>query len=604
MSILSDNILSKQMISRRTIIIGAGKLGLLLLLAGRMFYMQFIKKDEYKTLSDQNRIKMVIIPPTRGQIYDRNMQVLAKNNSCFRLLLDKNLDSNFTSELDLITRILELDPEQTREVAKRAKKAGKRVPVLIIDCLNWQQISIIEEHKALLKSLFVDVGSVRFYKYGEATAHLIGYMGKISQEQKDQDEGARKLLIDESFRTGKNGVEKFYEEHLRGEFGYKQIEVNAHGKYVRELSKTPSNGGDSLQLNIDARLQQEIMPYLNPRGSSVVVMDCQDGGILLASSSPSYDPNNFNFLSSKYWSELLRDAHKPLINKTVHSLYPPGSIFKLITVLAALEAGIDPLHIIHCNGGPALGGNSFRCANKAGHGAIDMQSAVKYSCNIYMFELSKMIGPEIIISTARKFGFGSRTNIDLPNELAGFVPDPEWKKQTLKAKWSLGDTFNLAIGQGYLLSTPMQLTRFISSIATGGKLYTPKVAKSQGEYVQLDVKNEHFIFLKKALYGTVNTLGGTGYLGRLSNSQFTMSGKTGTAQVMAKKSSNDDLSRDDIAWHRRNHAMFAGYAPSDDPRYAVVVYYDHGGGGGRSAAPIAKLVMEKTLNNLYSPVNS
>ena len=588
---LDKSTIEGHLISRRTFIIGAGKLGLLFLLAGRMFYMQFIKKNEYKTLSDQNRIKMIIISPARGQIYDKDMQIIAKNNKCFRLLLDKNVTSSFEEEVKIIIEVLELDSDQIKEVTNRVKKAGRRVPALVIDCLSWQQVSVIEERREVLKSLFVDTGNIRFYKYGEDTVHLLGYMGKT--EKSTKREGLD--FVDENFRVGKNGIEKFYEDILRGEFGYKQVEINAHGKYVRELSENQPIGGDGLYLNIDAELQKNITPYLNAKGCSAIVMDCSDGSILASSSTPSYNPNNFNFLSTKYWTDLIQNPHKPLINKTIHSLYPPGSIFKLITILAALESGIDPSHMIHCNGGPALGVNSFRCAKRTGHGSLSMHDAIKYSCNIYMFEIARLIGPEKIIATAQKFGFGSKTGIDLPSELAGFVPTLEWKKREFNTKWSLGDTFNLSIGQGFLLCTPMQLVRFITAIATDGKLYTPKVARSKADYIQLNLNNDHVSFLKEAMYSTVNTLGGTGYSAKLDHNEIHLAGKTGTAQVVAKKNTDDDLSRSDIAWNRRNHAIFTGYAPSENPKYAVTVYYDHGGGGGKAAAPIAKAILEQVL---------
>jgi penicillin-binding protein 2 len=588
---LDKRTIEGQLVSRRTFIIGAGKLGLLFLLAGRMFYMQFIKKNEYKTLSDQNRIKMIVIAPSRGQIYDKARRVIAKNNTCFKLLLDKNINSSFEEEVKTIIEVLELDSDQIKEITNRVKKAGRRIPALIIDCLDWQQVSVIEERKEVLKSLFVDIGNIRFYKYADDTVHLLGYMGKTDKSTKIDD----LAFTDENFRVGKSGIEKFYEDTLRGKFGFKQVEVNAHGNYVRKLSENQPLRGDELHLNIDAELQKKITPYLNNKGCSAIVMDCLDGSILSCCSTPSYDPNNFNFLSSKYWAHLIQNPHKPLINKTIHSLYPPGSIFKLITVLAALESGIVPSHMINCNGGPVLGGNSFRCVKTTGHGSLNMHDAIMYSCNIYMFEIAKLIGPEKIISMAQKFGFGSKTGIDLPSELAGFVPTLDWKKKEFGNKWSLGDTFNLSIGQGFLLCTPMQLSRFITAIATNGKLYTPKIVKSKADYIQLALNNDHINFLKEAMHSTVNMLGGTGYSAKLSHNEIDLAGKTGTAQVVAKKNTNDDLSRSDIAWTRRNHAIFTGYAPSENPRYSVTVYYDHGGGGGKAAAPIARTIIEKIL---------
>lgn len=581
----------RHLVSRRAFIIGAGNLSLFFILAGKMFYMQFIKKNKYRLLSDKNRIKTMVVAPSRGQIYDIAKRVIAKNSACFRLLLDKSITPFFIKEVKTIAQLLELNCNQIQELNNRIKKAGRRIPTIIIDCLSWKQISVIEEQKEILKSLFIDAGNVRHYEYGEDAAHLLGYMGRANENIKVDD----LIFADNNFKIGKDGVERYYEGELRGKFGYKEIEVNAYGNYVKELSEIHPSKGSELYLNIDAELQRKIVPYLNNNGCSAIVMNCLNGGILSCCSVPSYDPNNFNSLSEKNWTHLIQNPNKPLMNKTIHSLYPPGSIFKLITILAALESGIDSSYIIKCNGGPALGGNSFRCSKKDGHGSLNMHDAIMYSCNIYIFEIAKLIGANKIISTAKKFGFGSKTGIDLPSEVSGFVPTIDWKKKEFNSQWSLGDTFNLSIGQGFLLCTPMQLARFITGIANNGKLYTPRILNSEVRYTQLDIKKEHITFLKEALYNTVNKLGGTGYSSRLDQGGISMAGKTGTAQVMAKKSINDNLSRSDIERDKRNHAIFTGYAPSDQPKYTVTVYYDHGGGGGKVAAPIARAILEQVL---------
>jgi penicillin-binding protein 2 len=592
----SKDLLNKQLVSRRTFIIGAGKIGLLFLLAGRMFYMQFIKKDEYRTLSDKNRIKLVIIPPTRGQIYDCNNNIIAKNNSCFRLLLDKNITTNYSPEINLIAQILELDQDQINDILAKIKKGGYKLPIMIIDCLDWQQISIIEERKPDLKSAFIDTGFDRFYKNNKATSHILGYMGRAKdKEQKTFG------IIDESFKVGKTGIENYYENILRGEFGYKQIEVNAYGKYVRQLVTNNSRHGQDLYLNIDADIQEESMSILSPQGASSIVMNCKNGKVLILTSSPGFDPNKFNKLSSKYWHDLINDPYKPLINKTINSLYPPGSSFKIITALAALEHGVDPEEKLHCSGGPILGGNSFRCSRLSGHGYLNMNDALKHSCNHYIYSIAMKIGPDRIINMAKKFGFGSKTGIDLPDELEGFVPTTKWKKDTLKTKWTTGDTLNLSIGQGFLLCSPIQLASLISTIASNGKLFVPQIAKSDHPpiYQQLKIKQTSFDIIKTALYHVINTPGGTGYLSRLNYNDFKMAGKTGTAQVQAKKNARDNLSRLNIAWNRRNHASFCGFAPYNDPTFAVAVYFDHGGGGGRSAAPIARKIMLDVLKKHY-----
>jgi penicillin-binding protein 2 len=591
---LDKNSLDRQIMTRRTFIIGTGKLGLLFLLASRMFYMQFIKKDEYRTLSDNNRIKMILLSPIRGQIFDASGKVIAKNNSCFRLLLDKNGNPKFSEEIEHLIKILELDEYQIDEVKKRAAKGGRRAAAIVIDCLDWNQVAAVEERKADFKSLFIDIGSERFYKSGSATANIIGYLGRPST-----GEYAHTQLADETFKVGKGGIEKFYEESLRGEFGFKRIEVNALGKYVRELGKSTSKSGNDLYLNIDSELQEKALAYMSPQGCSAIVIDCKTGNVIICASTPSFDPNEFNKLSNQYWKDLINNQYKPLIDKTTKSLYPPGSVFKIITALAALEAGINPDNKVICTGDSIFGGNSFRCNKSRGHGALNMIDALKHSCNHYIFAAARQTGADKIIEVANRFGLGQQTGIDLPGELSGFVPSQTWKKEKYGTKWGVGDTLNLSIGQGFLLSTPMQLARLITAIASDGKLFSPKIAVGNPSHIQLDIQQSHLDIIKTALFNTMNSPGGTGYLSRVDYKSMQMAGKTGTAQVQAKKNANDDLSRDNIAWGSRNHALFAGYAPSDNPQYAILVYFDHGGGGGRAAAPIAKKSCKMYYLNIY-----
>ncbi len=582
--------LNRQIMTRRTFVIGAGKLGLLFLLAGRMFYMQFIKKDEYRTLSDNNRIKMILLSPTRGQIFDSDGVIIAKNNTCFRLLLDKNGNPKYSEEINHLVEILELDDYQIDEIKKRMSKEGRRVAAIVIDCLDWNQVAVIEERKADFKSLFIDTGFERFYKSGLSTAHLIGYLGRPGT---GEDEPTK--LADETFKVGKGGIEKFYEEHLRGEFGFKRIEVNALGKYVRELGKSASKPGNDLYLNINAELQENALKHMNAQGCSAIVMDCTNGNVIICASTPSFDPNKFSKLSNQYWNSLINDPYKPLIDKTTKSLYPPGSVFKIITALAALEAGIDPDNKIICTGAPILGGNSFRCSRSRGHGALNMVDALKYSCNHYIYAVARQTGADKIIEVANRFGLGKPTGVDLPGELSGFVPTKQWKMEKYGTKWGVGDTLNLSIGQGFILATPMQLACLITAIASNGKLFSPKIAVGAPNYVQLDLQQSNLEIIKTALFNTMNTPGGTGYLSRLDYKSMHMAGKTGTAQVQAKKNASDDLSRDNIAWGSRNHAIFSGYAPFDNPKYAISIYFDHGGGGGRASAPIAKKIMQDVL---------
>lgn len=586
---LDKSTANKQIMTRRTFVIQAGSLSLLFVLASRMFYMQFIKKDDYKTLSDKNSIKMILIPPKRGEVFDVNNKIIAKNNSCFKLFLDKNGNPNFSLEIDLIIKILELDADQIKEVQKRVKNGGVRVPAIIADYLDWKQISIIEERRSELKSVFIDAGFTRYYPMDTSMSHLLGYMGRSREEENSPN------TIDTNFKVGKTGIERYYETELKGEFNYKRIEVNAYGKYVRELAPSINTPGKNLYINIDSDLQKQTSSYLAPNGCSSIVMDCTNGKLLICNSMPTFDPNKFVNLSAKYWNSLINNPYKPLIDKTIKSLYPPGSIFKIITAIAALEEGIKPDTKVLCTGKAVLGGNKFRCAKRSGHGHLNMIDAIKHSCNTYIYSIAQQIGPDKIIEVAKKFGLGQLTNIDLPGELEGFVPSPEWKNKTHNSKWQLGDTLNLSIGQGFLLTTPIQLTRMIAAIASDGKLFTPQIAQLSPSYTMIDIQQKHIDIIKTALYHTVNSSGGTGYSSRINYNSIEMSGKTGTAQVRGKKNTDDNLNSINISWFNRNHAIFSGYAPSDKPKFAITVYYDHGGGGGASAAPIAKKIMEDVL---------
>ncbi|WP_347938884.1 penicillin-binding protein 2 [Rickettsia oklahomensis] len=589
---LNKKILHGELISRRAFVIGVGKLGFLSLLGIRMFYLQLIKSEEYKTLSDKNRINFVVLPPSRGSIYDLDGNILATNKPCYQLVIDRSINNNYRDELEIISNILNLSLEKFNFIKQKIKKSSRHVPLVIFDQLDWQQVSVIEEQKHKLASIFIDIGYLRFYPFSSVTSHLIGYLGQINEQEKKE----LNIYSLSDFNIGKSGIEKYYDNKLRGEFGYKKVEVNAYGKQVREISGTPTKSGEDIYLNIDASLQQKIWQYLNPKGSSAIVLDTRTGNVLICASTPGFESNNFSKLSENYWQSLTGDPYKPLINKVIQNSYPPGSVFKIITVLAALELGIDPNKTVFCDGSSALNTNSFRCWNHSGHGTLDMMSALKHSCNIYMYELARIIGPDKILEVAREFGFGSKTGIDLAPENTGFIPSKEWKKKKFKLPWSIGDSFNLAIGQGFLGVTPIQLARFITAIASHGKLYTPRILKNNPEFYNVNIKPENIKIIQDSLYNTVNIAGGTAYYNRILGENRKLAGKTGTSQVQSKLNAKDDLSRDSIAWKRRNHALFLGFAPYHNPQYSITVFIDHGGGGSKAAAPIARKIMSDVLD--------
>ena len=579
---ITGEFLRSNSITRRSFIIMSGQAGLLSLLASKMLYMQVVDAKKYRILSDKNRINLVMLPPLRGEILDRNGKILATNHSAFRVILSKTENLQYKDAVNHLATLLQLDEDDRKALLKTANKILKKQPSPLFDNLSWEQVSIIEENIASLPGIYIDKGQYRKYNFPEYISHPIGYISMLNKQDKEEFE----LENISDFQIGKAGLEKSYEETVQGSFGTQEVEVNAHGMLVREISSTPSISGSNLQTNLDIDLQIAAMKALPPKGGSATILDLHDGKVIAMASTPGFDSNQFvGGVSHDYWNQILNDPYKPLINRTIQNNYPPGSIFKMITVLAALEYGMDPNVKINCTGASVLGDNHFRCWYRPGHGNLDMAHAIEHSCNSYMFHIAKTIGAEKIAATARKFGLGDVTGIDIPSESAGLIPDPAWKKARFKEAWRLGDSLNTSIGQGFVLATPLQLATLCGSMASGGKLFTPRLV-GKADIAQIDIAKEHLDFIKNGMVNVLNSSSGTAYAHRIDNPDWMIAGKTGTAQVRSKVGeTNLSISG---AWELRNHALFIGYAPVHDPRYAISVVVDHGGGGGSTAAPVAK----------------
>lgn len=584
---LDKETLRNQLITRRAFLLAAGGTTMLSLLASRMFYLQVVKAQDYRMLSDQNRINPLMIHPMRGDIYDKNGKLIVGSRVSYNIMLDVKENNDYKKSLAVLYQILDLSEAQQNYIIKRIKKYGLKNPLAIMEDVSWQYLVKVEENLTSILGIYIEIGQLRDYHYKESFAHIIGYSGILNEKEK-KELGLNNIG---NFNVGKNGIEKWYEQTLRGNFGVKKMEVNASGYYVRELSNQASVKGDSITLNINADLQNYIYNLLPKTGGSAIVMNAQNGSIISAVSSPSFDPNKFTGgISHDYWKELNDNPYTPLLNRLSQGTYPPGSIFKLVTILAGLEDGIDPEMEVTCTGGAsALGSNYYRCWYHTGHGNLNMKGAIEHSCNAYMYKIAKLVGGEKILALAQKLGFGKITGIDLPSESSGFVPSESWKKRRFKSDWSLGDSLNIAIGQGALLATTVQIARFGAIIANRGKILTPRIVGLE-EPLQLDIKAEHFDILQEAMFNVVNNPGGTAYSKRVMDPNWLMCGKTGTSQVQGKKG-NMDLNK--ASFFGRNHALFLGYAPAHDPKYAIVVVIDHGGGGGATAAPIARdIVLE------------
>lgn len=579
-------------IDRRTLLLGAAELALIAGLAGRLYYLQIQETDKYKTLSEDNRIRLFPVMPDRGRILDKNGAVLADSTQRFQLWLDAGSKKQAEELLAALKEILAMPEEEIEALREKLKKAP-REPLLIRDYLEWDALSAVEVRLPDLPGVQVETSHVRRYPLGGVAAHVVGYVGAVSKEEM----AGSALYRHPNFRIGKTGIEKALEIRLMGKPGVKRIEVDALGRRVQELSIEESIPGQATRLAIDAELQAFAMQKLAGKGGLVresgaaVVLDVATGGVLAMASVPAFDPNIMvRGMKTDEWQALIHDPDVPLNNKTLGVQYPPGSTFKLVTALAGLEAGVISQHTTHhCPGHYRFGNRLFHCWERKGHGTLDLPGAVAKSCNVYFYQVAQAVGVDRIAETARKLGLGEVTGIGLVGEKPGLIPDRAWKKKALKAPWYPGETLSVGIGQGYVLATPLQLALMAARIA-GGKKLEPHLVQEErkNEFPALEVSVANLGLLRYAMNRVVNTRGGIGYGVRIPEEGYEMAGKTGTSQTHQKTYEFLPKER-----KLRYHAVFVGYAPVQEPRYAVAVVIEHGGFGGQAAAPVARDLLRK-----------
>ena len=593
--IINEELEKNLLFTRRAFMIAGGKFGLLSLLLARLYYMEVIKSEEYRILSDKNHINLIMLPPSRGKILDRKARKVAINKTNYRIMLDKKESKYYQNAVVQLCELLHF--QDVENLLAKIQKTSARLPIQIFDNLSWHEVALVEENILNLPGIFIERGQVRYYPYRAITSHLIGHTGILNLVEKEEYE----LENIGDFHLGKRSLEKYYNTDLMGKFGIKKMEVNAHGLYIREIDVIPEVPGQDMQLSIDIDLQAFIAEKLNYKGSAAVVMDVRNGKILAMLSEPGFDPNLFTTgISQRDWDKLLKDENKPLINKAINGCYPPGSPFKLIVMLAALESGVDASYKVNCHGSVMIGSRKFRCASQRSHGILDMRSAIQKSCNCYIHNIAKLIGIEKIFNMAERLGIGRLTGVDFPDETSGFLPTRRWKKKKFGDEWSFGDTINTAIGQGYLLSTPLQMVSYISAIANGGILYQPSFLDNRvTESSVLGVSQKNLSVIRDGMYMAANIPGGTAYRSRSFEPGFEIAGKTGTAQVIGKKFDNHNLSSHNIAWHKRNHGIFVGFGPFNDPKYACAVVVEHGGDGSALAAPLGSQILIHT-NRIFN----
>lgn len=590
--------------SRRVAFLGGGKVLLLSLLAGRMYQLQVIESDKYKTLADENRINLRLLPPPRGTIVDRYGRALAVNQENYRVTLVAEQVRDIKTMLDTLSGIISLEDYERQRILREVRRRRGFVPVTVRENLDWRDVSRIEVNAPDLPGLSIEVGQSRQYPFAEDFAHVLGYVAAVSEKEVTGDP----LLELPGFKIGKNGVERVFDLNLRGKAGNSQVEVNAVGRVIRELSRQEGQPGADLRLTIDRDLQKLSADRLKAeKSASAVVMDIQNGDVLALSSVPGYDPNEFvTGLSSKSWRRLINDPYAPLTNKAISGLYAPGSTFKMVVALAALEARIvAPDHRVFCRGHTQLGNARFHCWKRHGHGWQDMYDAHQNSCDVYFYDIAKRIGVDRIAEMAKRLGLGDKTGIDLPSEKGGVIPTRAWKKALIGTPWQQGETLISGIGQGFILTTPLQLAVMTARIANGGKAVIPRLIRPSSEngndvdpvFKDIGISKRSLDVVREGMNRVTNVQRGTAYRARISEEGMEMSGKTGTAQVRRISKAERDtrvLKNHERPWRERDHALFVGYAPSDNPRYAVAVVVEHGGGGSKVAAPIARDLLLET----------
>ncbi len=589
-----------RLFTRRAVLLGSAKIGLFSILAGRIYYLQLAQGDKYRTMAEDNRINLRLISPPRGQILDRSGAALAINQQNYRVVLLPEQVDKLDVLLEGINTYVPLTETDRKRIERDFKNNSGFNAVMVRDNLNWDQVAIISLHTLDLPGVDIEVGEVRYYPYTDAMAHVMGYVGAVAQAEVDDDQPE---LAIPGFRIGKNGVEKQYDMELRGSPGSVQLEVNAHGRVVRELAHNDPHPGADVSLTIDISLQDMMQKRLvNSLSAAAVVMDVQTGAIYGLVSYPGFDPNLFTYgISQEDWSRLRDDEYTPLLNKAIGGQYAPGSTFKIITSLAGLEGKVlVPEATTYCPGYLDLGNHRFHCWKHGGHGNVNFMQAMAGSCDTYFYDLGKRVGIDRIQAMAKRFGMGQKLEIDLPHERAGLIPGSAWKQAILNSPWQQGETLITAIGQGYVLTTPLQLVMMMARLTNGGLAVKPHLTKRVGakdfetkSAPSMGIPERHLKLVREALVG-VTKPGGTAYGSRILDEKMAMGGKTGTAQVrritMADRA--DGLpDSDDVPWKERDHALFVGFAPVENPRYAVSVVVEHGGHGASVAAPVARDIL-------------
>ncbi|MCG2772578.1 MAG: penicillin-binding protein 2 [Desulfobacterales bacterium] len=566
----------------------------------RLWFLQLLQGEEMQQRSEHNRIRLQDLPPWRGMILDHQGQVLVANRPSFELVVVLEDVGNIPLLASRLARLLRLDPQQLTTQLQNGKKAGLHQVRVRAD-LAWEEMARVETFQPELPGVLIQVQPKREYRHKGMACHVLGYLGEISDVQLKSGKLPNYKMGD---YLGKCGVELAWEKFLRGQRGSRRIEVDAYGRELGQLDSVVPSPGANIYLTLDNRVQREAEACLEGQEGAIVALDPKTGRVLALASSPTYSQEAFERgLTTQEWQKINRDKTHPLENRTLKGQYPPASTFKIVMAVAGLEEKvITPGTIIYCNGAMPVGNHVFHCWRKGGHGPMNLHRAMVHSCDIYFYEVGRRLGIDRINEWSRRFGLGAATGLDLDKEMPGLAPSSAWKKARFHQPWREGDTISVSIGQGYNLTTPIQMARVVAAIANGGSVYKPyiveKVESPAGEILyrakpevqsRLGASPATLEVVRQSLVGVVND--GTAKAARLPHIQ--VAGKTGTAQVVAMDRDNPKKKQ---ARGLEDHAWFVAYAPADDPQVAVAVLVEHGGHGGSQAAPLASRVIKARLS--------
>ena len=612
----SSSIEKSRIISRRLFILVSAKIVLLTGISSRLYNLQISDKEKYEILSDKNRIREWKTPPQRGIITDYFDNILAENDRVFQVHLSLDEIKNFNKTIFRLKNILNLTEDEVKKIYKKKQKLKPWDTLVVSENLSWSQFSKLNLYLHDVEGTKPVLSTSRYYPHANDLVHIIGYVGDASSKDIENKKEIEKNFVP-GLKVGKSGIESSKEKTLIGSYGIKRYEVNASGKRISQLDYLKENQGDKVKITIDLEVQKFAQNLLKGKAGSICAMDIYTGEVLAMASSPTYDPNKFTHgIANKDWDKIKTNPLRPLINKSIAGLYSPGSTIKPLVALAALEYGtFNPEKLIECKGHKhpyELYGQKYHCWKKNGHGFMKLRNALKQSCDIYFYEVARLLGVDKLSVIAKKYGLGEKVLDDLfIEEKKGIVPSTKWKKQNLDQSWYLGETIITGIGQGYIQTSPLQLCLMTAQIANGGYKIKPKIIfdeKTSFEKIILNIeKNKiqklhnnpnNIKFVLDAMFGSTNELYGTSFKSRHKDIKYQFAGKTGTSQVrrITEKDRELDLDLSEIEYKNRDHALFIAFAPYKNPRYSISVLIEHGGSGSKAAAPLAKKLIKKIID--------